>query len=309
MTSLSQIAPKEKLRLMDLAEAAGVDVSDWANFQGGKTYAARNPKYCYEWCFVEDGKVVVLNIWHHALKENSEGITTNDFSMREFASQRPEPERTRGLKMDSAIQTAIKDKLPIRVILLAGKRRGDPDGPVTGPSKVSKRLLDPETWGVSSYDESTGKFVLKRGLKSHALMKHGNEFPDVDASVLEATEGRKKWVQHFQRERDRRIIEAKKQQVLKDKGKLICEACDFDFTEFYQPHAVNFCEVHHRKPVAELKEGEKTTLRDLAILCSNCHRVIHSIKPMPKVEEFRAMLKSVNGVLAKSQNCAASARG
>jgi hypothetical protein len=28
-----------------------------------------NPKYCYDWSFVELGKVVVLNLWHHSMKE------------------------------------------------------------------------------------------------------------------------------------------------------------------------------------------------------------------------------------------------
>ena len=86
---------------------AGVDVGDWANYQGGERYAARNPKYCYEWSFVEPGKVVVLNIWHHAMKEEDGAIITRDMNMRQFAAQRPEPERTRALNMDMAIRTAV----------------------------------------------------------------------------------------------------------------------------------------------------------------------------------------------------------
>jgi hypothetical protein len=37
---------------MDLVAAAGIDVSDWANFEGGQQKAASNPKYCYDWAFV-----------------------------------------------------------------------------------------------------------------------------------------------------------------------------------------------------------------------------------------------------------------
>ena len=40
---------------MDLVKLAGVDVSDWANFKG--KHASTNPKYCYEWSFIEPGKL------------------------------------------------------------------------------------------------------------------------------------------------------------------------------------------------------------------------------------------------------------
>jgi 5-methylcytosine-specific restriction protein A len=290
MSALAQIAPTTKPRLMDLAKAAGVDVSDWANCKGGERRAAANPKYCYEWSFVEPGKVIVLNIWHHAMEEDAGGVITRDLNMRAFAAERPEPERTRALKMDDAIKTAIKDKLPVRVVVVAGKRRGDADGPVSGPSKVKKRMLDPEMWGIESYDDGTGECTLRRSFYRQAVVTTAR-VPDVDADAVSALEGKKRWVQHFQRERDRKLVDAKKRQVLTKQGKLICEACKFDFTEFYAPHAANFCEVHHRKALADLREGEETKLHDLAILCSNCHRVIHLIKPMPQVEQFRAMLK------------------
>src|SRR5438552_1841028 len=78
MSTLAQIAPKEKLRMIDLVKAAGVDVSDWSNSKRGRAGAAMNPKYCYEWSFVEPRRVVVLNIWHHAMKENDGGIIIRD---------------------------------------------------------------------------------------------------------------------------------------------------------------------------------------------------------------------------------------
>jgi hypothetical protein len=49
MSTLSEIAPKSSPRMMDLVDAAGVDVSGWENFKGGKKKAASNPKYCYKW--------------------------------------------------------------------------------------------------------------------------------------------------------------------------------------------------------------------------------------------------------------------
>jgi hypothetical protein len=210
--------------------------------------------------------------------------------MRQFASQRPEPEHTRALNMDTAIQTAIREDLPIRVVVLAGKRRGDPDSPAEGPSKVSGRLLDPIKWGVETYDAQTGQCRLRRGLQFHMAGPPAVRPPDIDQDAVSGVEGRKRWVQHFRRERDRNIVNQKKARVRVETGRLACEACNFDFAQFYHPLAQDFCEVHHRKPLSELEEGTETRLEDLAILCSNCHRVIHLLRPMPTVDVFAAML-------------------
>ncbi len=56
-----------------------------------------------------------------------------------------------------------------------------------------------------------------------------------------------------------------------------CQACNFDFEIAYGSWGKEFAEVHHIKPLAELK-GEKyktNPKNDLAVLCSNCHRMIH----------------------------------
>lgn len=34
-------------------------------------------------------------------------------------------------------------------------------------------------------------------------------------------------------------------------------------------------EVHHTKPIADMKEGDTTKLEDLQCLCASCHRVVH----------------------------------
>ncbi len=56
---LTEIKPTCRLLVMDLVRDAGLDVSDWANFRGGKKGAASNPRYCYEWAFVQADKVVL----------------------------------------------------------------------------------------------------------------------------------------------------------------------------------------------------------------------------------------------------------
>jgi 5-methylcytosine-specific restriction protein A len=82
------------------------------------------------------------------------------------------------------------------------------------------------------------------------------------------------------------LVAAKKDAVLAAGGKLACEACTFIFEDKYGELGKNYCEVHHRKPFA-VGHIRQTSLSDLAILCSNCHRMIHRTDPMLSVEEFR----------------------
>jgi HNH endonuclease len=109
--------------------------------------------------------------------------------------------------------------------------------------------------------------------------------PDIDLPVAEI-EGEARLVSHLRRERNRTLVESKKTATLDAKGRLQCEVCSFDFTTTYGVLGEGFCEVHHLVPLSASMESVTTTLADLAILCSNCHRVIHRSKPMLSVAEL-----------------------
>ncbi|TFH47552.1 MAG: hypothetical protein E4H01_08075 [Lysobacterales bacterium] len=74
--------------------------------------------------------------------------------------------------------------------------------------------------------------------------------------------------------------------VLSETGTLACEAWGFDFRERYGDLGQEFAECHHEKPLSELKPGERTKIRDLRIVCANCHRMIHRPRPWLAVAEF-----------------------
>jgi 5-methylcytosine-specific restriction enzyme A len=78
--------------------------------------------------------------------------------------------------------------------------------------------------------------------------------------------------------------------VKKDTGRLACEACGFDFEQRYGAIGLDYCEVHHRIAIASLDGQKATRLSDLAIVCSNCHRMLHKTKPMLTVEKLRKRL-------------------
>lgn len=98
-------------------------------------------------------------------------------------------------------------------------------------------------------------------------------------------EGAKKLVYTARYERDPKV----RREFLKGKY-LKCEVCGFDFEEVYGELGAGFIEVHHKKPISE---GEhKTDLnKDLVMLCSNCHRMIHRGKDrMITVEELKKII-------------------
>ena len=106
-----------------------------------------------------------------------------------------------------------------------------------------------------------------------------------------ALEGMSKELIHKRRERDYKIIKAKKQSVLAEKGKLECEVCEFNFQEIYGIRGGNYIEVHHTIPLSDYQHPRITFLEDLALLCSNCHRMIHRAEPWLTVEELRRIYK------------------
>ena len=67
-----------------------------------------------------------------------------------------------------------------------------------------------------------------------------------------------------------------------------CKVCNLDLLKKYQS-AGNTIEVHHIHPLALVKEERKYDPQtDLIPLCPNCHRAVHTQKPMPiSPEELR----------------------
>jgi hypothetical protein len=82
-----------------------------------------------------------------------------------------------------------------------------------------------------------------------------------------------------QRHREASLRNAKIRQALKEnRGRLVCEVpgCAFDFYQRYGEIGSGYAHVHHLKPLSRAgKKGAKTRLDSLAIVCANCHAMIH----------------------------------
>lgn len=108
--------------------------------------------------------------------------------------------------------------------------------------------------------------------------------------AVSRAEGRELLQLHRTRERDSELVTRKKRRVLAETDRLECESCGFDFAAVYGQLGIGFAECHHTQPLAQA--GERvTTLADLAVVCANCHRMLHR-RPWRTVGELRELLLS-----------------
>jgi 5-methylcytosine-specific restriction protein A len=262
LSLLAELKPKAKKRIIDLVSAAGIDVSDWADFKGGAKRAASNPKYCYEWSFVDPGRIVVLNLWHASMDERN-GIVSIDMNLPKNVSRYSKHVgtgvwRARAEKFDRAIQDAVKNHLPIRVVVMDGEMR-DANNPKSKASRVKYRLLDPVAWAVTSYDWETADCTLTRGALAARFVDQFSVQQEPEALV------ERRMVSGMAFVRDPAI----RRRAL-DRASGACEYCKKP--GFTMVDGSIFLETHHVVPLGE--DGTDTD-DNVAALCPNHHREAH----------------------------------
>ena len=95
---------------------------------------------------------------------------------------------------------------------------------------------------------------------------------------LSLVEGRTRRMVVLHRQRERRLRQAKIRHVMgSGDGRLRCEVpgCGFDFFETYGDLGKEFAFVHHLRGLAARGKPSQTRLDDLAVVCGNCHAMIH----------------------------------
>jgi 5-methylcytosine-specific restriction enzyme A len=76
-----------------------------------------------------------------------------------------------------------------------------------------------------------------------------------------------------------------------------CQACDLDFSKRYGAIGEGFIEAHHLKAISSLEEDiavHYDIAEDFAVLCSNCHRMIHRTGDPSNLTGFRALVQSTS---------------
>lgn len=267
----SDLRPTKKLLVMDLLNEAGFDVTDWSNYKGRNP--AANPKYCYNWSFEQPGEMFAVCLWHSSIAKDGIQIS-HSFKPSSRSIRNTEPGSAnwnkRSSEMQDRVRRAYEQQLPIRVIVVDGKQRNPKDlRPVA--SQVNARLLDPLPWAVKDYNLGTGEWLLIRGAKPYA--------PAVESSDVELAyfEGTSRWRFVLHRKREAELRRAKISKVM-SVGRLVCEVpnCGFDFEKRYGEVGKDYAQVHHKTPLSNAPpEGRKISINDLAVVCANCHVMIH----------------------------------
>ena len=101
--------------------------------------------------------------------------------------------------------------------------------------------------------------------------------PTSPIGVFGEVEGDKIVREHIRQELSRRnsaiVQNAKVEAMRKGNGKILCDCCGFDFLKSYGVIGTGFIECHHK---VHISTGQRiTTLKDLSLVCSNCHRMLH----------------------------------
>jgi len=127
--------------------------------------------------------------------------------------------------------------------------------------------------------------LIRAGCQDVELVQAGDEeeegaFP----------EGRMVYRMHRSRERNRNLVKRVKERAKHREGKLSCVACGFNFADTYGPLGADYIECHHTQPLSEMGEDSATRLEDMALVCSNCHRMLHRKRPWLSLDELAATL-------------------
>lgn len=110
----------------------------------------------------------------------------------------------------------------------------------------------------------------------------------------EYSEGKVAFGLHKKRERKPELIKKAKEVALKKYGKLVCEVCKFSFQQKYGDIGEGFIEGHHKIPVSQLEPESKTKIEDIALVCSNCHSMLHRKGSQLSVEQLKEKIN--NGI-------------
>ena len=171
----------------------------------------------------------------------------------------------------------------------------DKDGKETNAAinKVIGYTLSPNDELESEYLAFTSKLGItpnNKNRKYWRLNLQGVDFVNNAAADDGFPEGKLVERKHKSRERNQALVAAAKDVFLKNNEKLHCEICGFDFETKYGIRGRGYIEAHHTIPVSDMEPGQKTRLEDIALVCSNCHRMLHRSRPWLEMEQLRKLV-------------------
>ena len=114
---------------------------------------------------------------------------------------------------------------------------------------------------------------------------------EVDEDETSFPEGIEKYRLHRFKERNRKLIALAKQRLNSNDPEMKCEVCQFSFVNRYGEIGENFIEAHHVFPISALTKETLMRVEDLAMVCSNCHRMLHRKRPCLNINDLKNLIK------------------
>lgn len=156
---------------------------------------------------------------------------------------------------------------------------------------IEALLSDSVTISIPFGSDEVDDFIDELFTLANSRQKADSLDPNRPSARDGFPEGKMKQKMHLVRERNSELVRQAKLLALKTYGCLLCECCGMDFQSVYGSIGVGFIEAHHTKPISTLhKDGEKTQIGDLAMVCSNCHRMLHRCRPWLERHELKQLL-------------------
>ena len=232
----------------------------------------RNPSW------TRDEMLLALN---HYLQHRDEPLNRNSSEIAELTAQIAAVAKALGLSGDDRLRNTNGVTMKIENF-----KSRDPRLTLQGRTGLTRgNNLEAELWDEFADRPDELKRIAAGILTAIA---NGESAADASGDDFDAPEGRLLVRLHQKRERNRELVRRKKAAVLRDTGRLCCEVCGFDFLATYGERGRGFIECHHTVPVSSLGDGGRTSIKDLALVCANCHRMIHAGQPWWSIEDAKA---------------------
>lgn len=164
-----------------------------------------------------------------------------------------------------------------------------PDSLVAGGSKIHCRVrVDPRDAFIIPAEKRhdvlqpkpAGQFPVLYGDESSVWVNWFEHLVEGNQRSFGNEKKRRKWTNRVERN-------SKARKMALEKYGLKCESCEMSYED--NVRAAVF-EVHHKVPYAENFETRRLKVSDLAVLCANCHRMIHKMPDVADVKALRAHL-------------------
>lgn len=114
----------------------------------------------------------------------------------------------------------------------------------------------------------------------------------LQSELSQLTLEERRQIQYHRRiERNPRLAEAAKQLHGYN-----CQVCTINYEKVYGKLGHKYIEAHHLSPLSELPLTQSIKLSakdDFAVLCSNCHSMIHRESPIPSVTKLRDIVEEM----------------